>query len=291
MDVTDMIDENMSLLNADDLPNSFFHLDRNDPTNGFAFDASRVSGHIFPVDQEREISSPSGRSPKSLSTISPPLSSLPPLGETDPHDFHLRLALGSSLAQYLRLQLEETKGYTSTVGISTTKLISKLVGNLNKPKGQTTLVPPYSCSDGNESNIIRFIDGHDIGKVPGIGFKFAQKIRSLILGRPAAFEEGLVYGGTKENIKVSDVRLYPGIGVELLEHTLGGPGAPKSIGGRIWGLVNGVDDSEVATARDVPHQVSIVGQSSPCRCYLVSDSVFRRIATSNSIESRMSARN
>lgn len=54
--------------------------------------------------------------------------------------------------------------------VGTSKLLSKLVGNLNKPKSQTTLLPPYEpkASDGR-SNVIDFIDGHDIGKIPGIG--------------------------------------------------------------------------------------------------------------------------
>lgn len=132
------------------------------------------------------------------------------------------------------------------------------MGGVNKPKGQTTLLPPYSLSDTGESNITRFLDDHDIGKVPGIGFKSAQKIRDYVLGRPAAFDAGLVYGGTKENVTVKDVRLFPSMGGNLLEKLLGGSGAPKGVGTKIWGLVNGVDDSEVSKAREVPQQISIV---------------------------------
>ena len=156
--------------------------------------------------------------------------------------------------------MEEQKGYTSTVGISTNKLLSKLVGNLNKPKGQTTLLPPYRISSGKdhaESNVTKFIDSHDIGKIPGIGFKMSQKIRDHVLSRPADFDQGLVYGGTKESVSVGDARLLSGMGPSLLEQILGGPGAEKGIGGRIWALINGSDETEVKDARKVPTQISI----------------------------------
>ena len=180
MDVTDMVDYNIDLLNHNALSSSFFHLDRNDPTLGFLFDASCISGNTFPT------ASPQAVRPSTSTGASPTLV----------HEkLYLRLLLGSHLAQFLRHELEEHTSYTCTVGISTTKLVSKLVGNLNKPKGQTTLVPPYEWSlDTGESNVTRFLDTHDIGKVPGIGFKIAQKIRQYVLGRPAGFQAGLVYG-------------------------------------------------------------------------------------------------
>ncbi|KAL8873953.1 MAG: hypothetical protein Q9174_000640 [Haloplaca sp. 1 TL-2023] len=239
-----MVDYNIEMINQNALQSSFLHLSRNDPTIGFPFDGSKVSGHTFPAVSANKKSS------------NEPLDQRLIRG----HDslLHLRLVVGSHIAQHLRYQLEEHQGYSSTVGISTTKLISKLVGNVNKPKGQTTLLPPYGPIGMDESNVARFLDGHDIGKVPGVGFKCAQKIRDLILGRPAAFEAGLVYGGTKEDVSVKDVRLFPSMGGELLEKLLGGHGAPRGIGTKVWGLINGVDDSDVSKAREVPHQISIV---------------------------------
>ena len=240
-----MIDHNVSLLNCNHLESSFFFLDRNDPTVGFTFDASSIFGYGFP--------------PTSVHGITPvPISNSQPTVDEAQRDLHLRLVLGSHLAQYLRLRLEEEKGYTSTVGISTTKLISKLVGNVNKPKGQTTLLPPYDrpAYEG-VNNVVKFLDEHDIGKVPGIGFKMSQKIRQHVLGREATFNAGLVYGATKEHVTVKDVRLFSGMGSELLEKILDGPGVPKGIGNRIWSLINGVDEAEVAKAREVPQQISI----------------------------------
>lgn len=239
MDVTDIVDYNQALLNPNDLRNSFFQLLKDDPTQGFSFDATAISGHSYP-------DFPINHSPATSN-------------ESEERQLLTRLILGSHLARHLRHRLEEEKGYTSTVGISTTKLVAKLVGNLYKPKGQTTLLPPYTAHDvGKESNITTFIDAHDIGKIPGIGFKTAHLIRNHILSRPAIFDEGLIYGGTKENITVRDVRLFPGMGPELLEKILGGkPGAEKGIGGKIWNLINGVDNTEVKNAKntqDAIHQ-------------------------------------
>ncbi|KAG4423684.1 hypothetical protein IFR04_003229 [Cadophora malorum] len=240
MDVSDICDFNQSLLNHNDLAHSFFQLKKDDPTSGFAFDATGIAGHGYPSVAE---------------------SSKDPVCDTN-DDLMVRLILGSHLAQHLRWQMEEQKGYTSTVGISTNKLLSKLVGNLNKPKGQTTLLPPYTAAadpgdDTIENNVTKFIDDFDIGKIPGIGFKMSQQIRNHILSRPADFDTGLIYGGTKESVTVQNVRLHPGMGPEMLEKILGGPGAPRGIGGKVWGLINGIDDTEVQKAKSVPTQISI----------------------------------
>jgi DNA polymerase iota len=154
------------------------------------------------------------------------------------------------------MRLESEKDHTCTAGISTNKLLSKLVGNVHKPNNQTTLFPPYNSEDG-EDNVTSFIDGHEVGKIPGIGFKTAQKLRALVLQRPADFDQGLVYGGTKEKVLVGDVRKVPDVGPETLEQRLGGAGAPHGIGAKTYGLLSGIDDSEVGQARDVPTQISL----------------------------------
>ncbi|KAA8619148.1 DinP Nucleotidyltransferase DNA polymerase [Pyrenophora tritici-repentis] len=170
---------------------------------------------------------------------------------------HLRLALGSHLAHYIRSQLESEKGYTATAGVSTNKLLAKLVGSTYKPNAQTTLLPPYVADDETTDNVTSFMDDHEVGKIPGIGFKIAQKLRAYALHRPADFHAGLVYGDTKENVLVRDVRACPDIGPETLQRVLGGSGVPKGIGAKVWGLLNGCDEAEVGQAREVPRQISI----------------------------------
>lgn len=231
-DATSMIDYNMEMLNRFDFAHSFFHLSRQDPTQGFAFDASTVAGHNYPNGEA---------------------------SNTDEDilidEVQLRLRVGSHFALYMRRQLEEQKGYSSTVGIATNKLLSKLVGNLNKPKAQTTLMPPLASTEGRTGNAIKFMDDHEIGKVPGIGFKLAQKLREFILQRPAEFE--LADGGTKERVTVATVRNHPEVNFEQLETLLGGPGSAHGIGYKVWCLLHGVDDTEVSQARPVPSQISI----------------------------------
>lgn len=229
MDISDMVDYSLDLLNYSDLETSFFHLDLQDPTTGFAYDATSIVGHTFP---------------SLVDTASARFQ-----GSKEVRSDLTRLRLGSHLANYLRKQLEEHKGFTATVGISTNKLTSKLVGNLNKPRGQTTLISSY---------VHNFMDGHDVGRIPGIGFKTAQMIREYILGRPAAFDSGLVYGGSKEDVKVRDVRTSEGMSPKLLEHIFSKAGFSHDLPERIWGYLNGIDESEVAKGRDVPQQISMV---------------------------------
>ncbi|MCJ1403981.1 hypothetical protein MMC11_007205 [Xylographa trunciseda] len=248
LDVTNLVDYNLDILNHHSLSDSFFHLDQTDPTVGFTYDATCFAGNTFPAGVE-------GDTPRSK------LSSFPTAdtSETNSTDrLETRLRLASHLAQYLRHQLEEQKGYTSTVGISTNKLLAKLVGNVNKPTNQTTLRPPYLSTPGNaESNVLSFIDNHDIGGIPGIGYKLSHKLRNHVLRREPQFNEGLVWGGTKENVKVRDVRLFPGMSSEVLSEVLKGPGSHKDIGVKVWGLLHGVDDTDVGKVRSVPLQISI----------------------------------
>ena len=235
LDCTDMVDYNLSLLNNHDLGNSFFCTDKADPTVGFHFDGNAAFGPAFPSDYK---------------------TSEYQLDDEQPELLRKRLILASHLARHLRHELEARMGYTSTVGIATNKTLSKLVGNVNKPKNQTTLMPVLPRSPSESGSVNAFMDAHDVGKVPGIGFKLSQKIRQCVLGREPLFETGLVYGGTKECVLVSDVRSCPGMGPQKLEKILGGPGSQKGIGGKVWDLLHGIDDSEVTQARRVPSQIS-----------------------------------
>lgn len=224
-----MIGHNADLLNRNDLENSFFYLDRQDPTVGFTYNATRFHGNTYPSDPDSETNQVSA----AFWPASDPL--------------YVKLLVASHLAGYLRQQLDHDRGYTATVGISTCKVLSKLAGSVHKPDSQTTLLPPYDArGQGPESNVIRFLDPHEIRKVPGIGSKIARSLTSHIADPDSG-----------DKITVNDVRHFPGMGPPLLEKILGGPGSPKGIGVRIWNLIHGVDDSEVLEARDFPTQISI----------------------------------
>ncbi|KAJ5101701.1 hypothetical protein NUU61_003923 [Penicillium alfredii] len=174
LDVTEMIEYNVGLLNAHDLATSFFHLDRKDPTVGFAYDATTFQGSTQPA--------------------------------------------GGKL------------------------------GNLHKPNSQTTLLPSsITTENGAASNVLEFLDAHEIQKIPGIGSRLAQKLRAQVVGPDTV----------DEKVTVRDVRQYPGMGPALLEKALGGPGSAKGIGMRIWNILHGVDNTDVLEGRDVPTQISI----------------------------------
>jgi DNA polymerase iota len=232
MDVSDLVEYNLGLLNETDLPNSFFCLSKEDPAIGFPYDASQIAGNTY------------GNG-----------------GHQDEVSEYLlrRLVLGSHLASYLRSEMEEHLHYTCTVGISTSKLLSKLVGNVHKPQAQTTLLPPYVEKDGGpESNVTTFIDNHDLGKIPNIGFKMAHKLREYVtqhhkntLGEASSSDDSM------HQISVRQVRTVPGMNPILLEKILGGPGMPHGVGARTWELLHGIDDTEVATAKMIPRQISI----------------------------------
>ncbi|RAH71538.1 putative DNA polymerase iota [Aspergillus aculeatinus CBS 121060] len=237
MDVTEMIDYNVDLLNRHDLEHSFFHLDRQEPTVGFSYNATQVHGPTYPAD---------------LNLMAVSLSSN---GEIS--GLYTRLLVASHLAGFLRGQLEFHMGYTATVGISTSKLLAKLVGNTHKPNNQTTLLPPYDAKSGAlESNVVTFLDGHEIRKIPGLGSKLTRKITAY-LTKAGAQASSATPPLADEPKTVRDVRLYSSMGPALLDRILGGPGAPRDIGARVWGLLNGVDSAPVIPAGDVPTQISI----------------------------------
>ncbi len=48
LDVSDMVDNNVSSLVSPDLANSFFRLSKHDPTVGFSFDATHYAGCVYP---------------------------------------------------------------------------------------------------------------------------------------------------------------------------------------------------------------------------------------------------
>ncbi|RAH43293.1 putative DNA polymerase iota [Aspergillus brunneoviolaceus CBS 621.78] len=237
MDVTEMIDYNADLLNRHDLEHSFFHLDRQEPTVGFSYNATQVHGSTYPADLN-------------LTAVS-----LSSNGQIS--GLYTRLLVASHLAGFLRGQLEFHMGYTATVGISTSKLLAKLVGNTHKPNNQTTLLPPYDAKSGAlESNVVTFLDGHEIRKIPGLGSKLTRKITAY-LTKAGAQASSATPPLADEPKTVRDVRLCSSMGPALLDRILGGPGAPRDIGARVWGLLNGVDSAPVIPAGDVPTQISI----------------------------------
>ena len=55
LDVTDMIDYNVGILNSNRLSNAFFCLAKDEPTVGFPYDATRLTGHLYPKTADKDL--------------------------------------------------------------------------------------------------------------------------------------------------------------------------------------------------------------------------------------------
>ncbi len=148
---------------------------------------------------------------------------------------------------HLRSKIETDFGYTSTCGISTNKVLSKLAGSRHKPRNQTTLLAVEN------RHVLEFMDPHTLRKVPGVGFKMAHLIESHITGEDTDVDSHTF----KSVVTVQTARTHPDMSPAFLEKLLSGPGAERGVGLRIWSLLHGIDPSEVKEANDMPSQISI----------------------------------
>ncbi|KAI5800064.1 hypothetical protein EDC01DRAFT_628578 [Geopyxis carbonaria] len=201
---------------------SFFRLSRSDPSAGFEFVWSDLPGHPYP----------SGR----------------PLEFNGPNVLHRRLILAAHLANYIRMQILERFNHTCSAGISTTKLSAKLVGAANKPNSQTTLVPEF---------FQEFFNAHEIGQIPGIGHRIAQKLRDVCHGRSPTPAETITM--PRECNNENNVTVEAALNILTrgkIETVLGVPSGTNT-GRKIWNLLRGIDESPVVAAPVYPTQISI----------------------------------
>ncbi|KAI0020397.1 DNA/RNA polymerase [Xylariomycetidae sp. FL0641] len=236
LDVTDIIAYNQEMMNIHSLSASFFHLDRQKPEKGFAFDGTRFLGHTYPPADATH----------SIDTIA-----INPLCTP--------LLLASHLAGYLRHKLDDEYGYTSSGGISTNKVLAKLAGSVNKPNAQTTLLSFLPCAhDTHGTDVVQaFMDAHKLREVPGIGWRTTQLIKGHVQSTNTGPEQPSADPGDATALTVRDVRLHPGLAAETLERILARPGAERGSGARVWALLHGVDASEVKVGSTIPTQLSV----------------------------------
>ncbi|XP_063151886.1 DNA polymerase iota isoform X1 [Candoia aspera] len=113
------------------------------------------------------------------------------------HDpMHVKLAVGSQIAEEMRDAMCSRLGLTSCAGVATNKYLSKLVSGTFKPNQQTILLPE------SRQNLMASLD--HIRKLPGIGFRTAKHLLNLGL------------------CTVQDLQACS---AEILEKELGTPGA------------------------------------------------------------------
>ena len=99
------------------------------------------------------------------------------------------------------------------------------------------------------------MDSHKLRSVPGIGFKAASLLEAHVTQQKV--DETIDSHSFDGSVMVAQARTCPSVTPALLESLLGGPGAEKGVGSRIWGLLLGVDPSEVKEPNNVPSQISI----------------------------------
>ncbi|KAG2465522.1 POLI polymerase, partial [Polypterus senegalus] len=140
----------------------------------------------------------------------------------NPHvDEHIRLAVGSQIAAELRSAVYNKLGLTGCAGIATNKILAKLVSGTFKPNQQTTLLP--------ESTLDLMKSLPHLKKVPGVGYRTAEKFQSLGLSC------------------VQDLQAYP---LAALEKEIG-----ATLAQRMHSLSHGIDDSPVSP-RGPPQSLS-----------------------------------
>eukprot|EP00471_Norrisiella_sphaerica_P008820 CAMPEP_0184496988 /NCGR_PEP_ID=MMETSP0113_2-20130426/35416_1 /TAXON_ID=91329 /ORGANISM="Norrisiella sphaerica, Strain BC52" /LENGTH=571 /DNA_ID=CAMNT_0026883899 /DNA_START=153 /DNA_END=1868 /DNA_ORIENTATION=- len=121
-----------------------------------------------------------------------------------------KLQTASHLAQKIRTELFRKLGYTASAGISTSKLMAKLCGEVHKPNQQTTMLPAYTPD---------FLSALRVRKLPGCGYASSKKLHDL----------GIIY--VTELRELSKQKLISVLG--------------ESIGSRLYMICRGQDDSEV----------------------------------------------
>ncbi|KAF0719053.1 Aste57867_1314 [Aphanomyces stellatus] len=80
------------------------------------------------------------------------------------------LCIGAQIAQEVRDDIQATLHFTTSVGVATNKLLSKLASPLHKPDGQT-MIPPRSVQD--------FMQTFPVDKIRGLGGKLGVRIVGL----------------------------------------------------------------------------------------------------------------
>jgi DNA polymerase-4 len=114
------------------------------------------------------------------------------------------------MAQAIKDQIRQQVHLTCSVGAAPLKFLAKIASDINKPDGLTIIEP---------DDVLNFIDGLDIRKVPGVGGRAYEALALL----------GIRFLG--------QVRDFP---IELLTRKLG------KFGHRLMALAHGRDDSTVA---------------------------------------------
>ncbi|KAK6345467.1 hypothetical protein TWF718_007383 [Orbilia javanica] len=272
MDVTDQIDYNLDLAQKESFKSGFYQLKPDQPNFGFRFDWSIVPGHLYP-----SLAKPNSKPPQEV------LENIPK-----------RLLLATHLAQYLRLLLLDQQGFTCSAGVCTSKLTAKLAGTINKPSAQTLLLPDHTQEFLDDLAVLSIPGiGSKTGRIIRDLVRSQKKIEET-KGQTVTEGSEVDNGTQNQNTETFDLDLdveteeFAEDEIEQLERAgkdgfmeayyndsdvktkvieartmLSRQKLDENIGnmppgaGRVWELLHGIDNTEVAKATLVPTQVSI----------------------------------
>ena len=212
VDATEMVDFNLEL-SQKRRGELFFRLSRSDPALGFPYSWDALPGCLYPERQQGPLA------PRNLDVLTQ------------------RLHLGAHLTHYLREQIIERFHHPTHAGISTSKVASKLVGNLHKPANQTLLLPRSYAA---------FLGQHELAEIPGIGSKTALKLRAAVHKHldPAVPETEQV------TVEAALPILTPAVIAAAIQTTF-------SSATHIHNLLCGADTNPITVAPPYPTQISI----------------------------------
>ena len=74
------------------------------------------------------------------------------------------------IAQYLRYRVEKEVGITISAGVAPNKFLAKIASDWNKPNGLKVVTP---------NDVESFVQHLSVKKIPGVGKKTAEKMRSI----------------------------------------------------------------------------------------------------------------
>lgn len=272
MDVTDQIDYNLDLAQKESFKTGFYQLKPDQPNFGFKFEWGTIPGHLYPP-----LTKPNSRPSQEI------LEKIPK-----------RLLLATHLAQYLRLLLLNLQGFTCSAGVCTSKLTAKLAGTINKPSAQTLLLPDHTQEFLDDLAVLNIPGiGSKTGRIIRDLVRSQKKIqeeKSQVTGEDLEVDNGAQSHSTEtfdldpdveelelaedeiehlqqagkdgfmeayyndSDVKTKVIEARTMLSRQKLDERIGNipPGA-----GKVWELLHGIDNTEVAKATLVPTQVSI----------------------------------
>jgi DNA polymerase iota len=244
VDATSMIDAHLQDLDRASSSKPFFNLNKvrassEDRSLGFYYDPSAIAGHAEP------------------SACNPSL--------------QRRFVIGSHLAQYIRERILNDLGFTTSGGISSSKLLSKLLASIHKPAQQTCWA--YSSNDPSQwpADEAAFLAPYKIAKIPGFGFRTQKVLRHHLFAEdlaPGTWTDApehthpydSAHTGVQELQADAQDEEQP-LTVELLRGkvTLANLKSwfDTRLGQRLWNLLYARDEEPVTDAPEYPATISV----------------------------------